>query len=245
MNRSAGLTWQGRQPILPAMPAQSWSIEPLHLAAVVYPGSHPRSGIGPVYAFLLRAPGRSFLIDTGLGPLHELIDRLYRPPLRRDPATVLREAGATPDGIIVTHLHFDHIGGAAGLARVPIHVQRIEREAAREPGYTVPEFVDFPGADYRLLDGDTEIVSGIRAVATPGHTPGHQSVAVDTDEGLAIVAGQAVETRDEWERFLAAEWSPGEDGAAASLTKLRDLRPQRMYFSHDHEVWVANDSAHT
>ncbi len=227
------------------MPAQHWSIEPLHLADVVYPESHPRNGTGPVYAFLLRGPGGSFLIDTGLGPPHELIDRLYRPTFRRDPATALRKANATPEGIIITHLHFDHIGGTAGLARVPIHVQRVEREAAREPGYTVPEFVDFPGADYRLLDGDAEIAPGIRAVATQGHTPGHQSVAIDTAEGLAIVAGQAVETRDEWERFLTGSWSPEEGDGAASLAKLRDLRPQRMYFSHDHEAWLANDSTHT
>lgn len=222
------------------MAAQHWSIQPLHLADVVYPESHPRSGIGPVFAFLLRGADSSFLIDAGLGPPHELLDRLYAPPFRRDPADALREAEAEPEGIIVTHLHFDHIGGAQDLPGIPIHVQRAEREAAREPGYTVPEFVDFPGADYHLLDGDTELAPGLRVIATPGHTPGHQSVAIDTAEGLAVVAGQAAETVDEWECFLAGTWQPAEANAVASLQRLRDLRPQRVYFSHDHATWHAN-----
>lgn len=214
------------------------AIEPLHLADVVYPESHPRSGIGPVFAFLIRGRESSFLIDTGLGPPHDLLDRVYAPPFRRSPATALHETDATPAGIIITHLHFDHIGGAQDLPGLPIFVQRAEREAAREAGYTIPEFVDFPGADYRLLDGDTEIAPGIRVVATPGHTPGHQSVAVDTAEGLAIIAGQAAETAAEWERFLAGTWAPEEEDAAASLAKLRDLRPRRVYFSHDHATWA-------
>lgn len=227
------------------MTVQYWSIEPFHLADVVYPESHPRSGIGPVFAFLLRGADSSFLIDAGLGPPHELIDRLYAPPFRRDPADALQEAEAEPKGIIVTHLHFDHIGGAQDLPGTPILVQRAEREAAREPGYTVPEFVDFPGADYHLLDGDAELAPGLRVIATPGHTPGHQSMAVDTAEGLAVVAGQAAETVDEWERFLAGTWQPEAANAAASLERLRDLRPRRVYFSHDHGTWHANHSPAT
>jgi N-acyl homoserine lactone hydrolase len=222
------------------MPGHHWTIEPLHLADVIYPESHPRSGIGPVFAFLLRGAESSFLIDTGLGPPHDLLDRLYAPPFRRDPATTLREAEVAPVGIIITHLHFDHIGGAQGLPGTPIYVQHTEREAAREHGYTIPEFVDFPGADYRLLEGDAEITPGIRVVATPDHTPGHQSVAVDTAAGFAVIAGQAAETADEWERFLAGTWAPEDESAAVSLAKLRDLRPGRMYFSHDHEIWAAN-----
>lgn len=227
------------------MPSRHWTIEPLHLADVVNPESHPRSGAGPVFAFLVRGAETSFLIDTGLGPPHELIDRLYAPPFRRSPATALREANAAPAGVIVTHLHFDHIGGAQELPGLPICVQRVERDAARQHGYTIPDFVDFPGADYRLLGGDAEIAPGIRVIATPGHTPGHQSVAVETADGLAIIAGQSAETVDEWQRFLAGTWSPEDESATVSLEKLRDHGPQRVYVSHDHAVWTANSQPAT
>lgn len=49
-----------------------------------------------------------------------------------------------------------------------------------------------PGAQYRLLDGETKILPGVRLLPTPGHTPGHQSLLVETAMGLAILAGQAV-----------------------------------------------------
>ena len=39
------------------------------------------------------------------------------------------------------------------------------------------------------MEGDAEIVPGIRVVLTPGHTPGGQSVAVQTDEGTAVITG--------------------------------------------------------
>jgi len=64
---------------------------------------------------------------------------------------------------------------------VPIRVQRTEREAAREPDYTIAEWVEFEGAAYEELDGPAEIAEDVRVLPTPGHTPGHQSVLVDGD----------------------------------------------------------------
>jgi N-acyl homoserine lactone hydrolase len=121
--------------------------------------------------------------------------------------------------VINTHLHFDHCGGNRLFAGVPIHVQRREREAAREPDYTVPQWVEFEGATYVEHDGDAEIVPGVRVVPTPGHTPGHQSVLVETEDGLVVVAGDVGYT---WKQF----------DASPSGQALLALAPRRVWLAH-------------
>ena len=116
------------------------------------------------------------------------------------------------------HLHFDHCGGNRLFPGIPIRVQRREREAACEPGYTIPEWVEFPGARYVELEGEEEIVPGVRVLPTPGHTPGHQSVLVDTDDGLVVVAGDVAYR---WEDF---------DAAAG---RLLGLGARRLWLAHE------------
>ena len=50
----------------------------------------------------------------------------------------------------------------------------------------------------RLVAGDHEPFDGVRIVATPGHTPGHQSLVVDQPDGPTVIAGQACYTMGEW-----------------------------------------------
>jgi N-acyl homoserine lactone hydrolase len=101
---------------------------------------------------------------------------------------------------------------------VPIHVQRAERAAVARPDY-LPDWVEFEGATYVEHDGEAEIVPGVRVVPTPGHSPGHQSVLVETDDGLVVVAGDVGHT---WAQF---------DGSPAGQA-LMALRPRRIWLSH-------------
>jgi glyoxylase-like metal-dependent hydrolase (beta-lactamase superfamily II) len=186
-----------------------------------------------VFAFAVRTSGGIVLVDTGIGPAHELIDRLYAPARY----SVAAHGIAIPDvvAIVNTHLHFDHCGGNALFARVPAYVQSDEYTAALEPGYTVPAWVAFEGARFQMLGGDAEISPGVRVIATSGHTPGHQSVLVDCDDGAVVIAGQAVETAAE---FRDAIERPSEHAdCAANVQKLLDLAPRRVYFSHDDAYW--------
>jgi N-acyl homoserine lactone hydrolase len=95
--------------------------------------------------------------------------------------------------VINTHLHFDHCGGNRLFPGVPIHVQRTELQGPYDP----PEWVDFEGATYVEHDGEAEILPGIRVLPTPGHTNGHQSVLVDTSDGLVVIGGDVAYTFDE------------------------------------------------
>jgi N-acyl homoserine lactone hydrolase len=72
------------------------------------------------------------------------------------------------------------------------------------------------------LDGARELAPGVRVLPTPGHTPGHQSVLVDTDDGLVVVAGDVAYS---WEEF-----DEPTNEAAAALTQ---LGPRRIWLAHE------------
>jgi len=203
-------------------------VVPLHLADVTYPDSHPLAGKdGPVLAFAIRHPDGTILVDTGIGEGNAWVDENYRPRVR-DAREALAAAKLDPDAvraIVNSHLHFDHCGQNRAFAGLPIYVQRAELDLARE-GYTVIEWVDFPGARYDAIDGDREVVEGVSILATPGHTPGHQSVTVRTGDGLVLIVGQAAQD--------ARSFATGP--ADASVQRLRELNADRIHFSHDRAV---------
>ena len=170
----------------------------------------------PGFLHVVEHPRGRVLVDTGLIDSTPELDREWSP--RFDPDAIPRDVAF----VINTHLHFDHCGGNRLFAGVSIYVQRIEREAARDEGYTIPEWVEFDGARYVELEGEAELLSGLRVVPTPGHTPGHQSVLVDTEDGLVVVAGDVAYT---WEEFDA----PTNDSARM----LTELAPRRIWLAHE------------
>ena len=140
------------------------------------------------------------LFDTGFGFGNAELDAYYQVKARRV-ADALGDAGFAIDEIdtvVNCHLHVDHAGQNDRFPGVPIYVQAAEWEIAHTTDHTILEWIDFPGADYRQIAGDHDSLPGIRVVATPGHTPGHQSLAVQTGAGLVVLAGQAVYTPGEW-----------------------------------------------
>jgi N-acyl homoserine lactone hydrolase len=198
----------------------------------------------PVHGFLIKHPGGAGLVDTGYGTPLELI-KDYR-PVNASVAEALRKHDVDPSDIrwvINSHLHFDHCGQNAVFPHAPVYVQRAEYE--RRHLYTDGrKWLDYAGARYELLDGEREIVPGVRAVTTPGHTPGHQSIAVDTTAGPALLVGDA-----SWNVKMFEGEAPRvgmmEDipTAQQSLEKLRQLRPAAVHFCHDNRAWHRSPAA--
>lgn len=161
---------------------------------------------------LLHDGSRNVLVETGCGDKWSDRDRTQFALERRTIVDALAEVGVSPDRIdtvIVTHLHFDH---AAGLTRMDdghpvatfpnaeILVQRQEWLDAVANRSTMsktyfPSTVE-PIADrVRLLDGDGEVLPGIRVELLPGHTWGMQGVRFRDDRGEIAFPGDLIPTR--------------------------------------------------
>src|SRR3954465_14457996 len=141
----------------------------------------------PVYVHVVDHPDARVLVDTGITELHPAVADL-------DPRLLpLSEQDfdlAGIDMVVNTHLHFDHCGGNRLFGGKPIYVQRRELDDARnEDDYTIPEWVDAPGVTYVPIDGEHELLPGIRLVPGPGHTPGSQGVIVATAHPPAPTRG--------------------------------------------------------
>lgn len=198
-----------------------------------------------VVAYLVRHARGLFLFDTGIGEGHREADERYHPIRRRALDEALADAGVSVGDVTEVancHFHLDHCGGNPRFAGVPIFAQHAEHEAAGSLEYTLPEVVDFPGARLELHDGEADVAPGIRIVPTPGHTPGHQSVVVQTTGGPIVIAGQAVNDAAEYTRAHLA-WQVATTSSDIAppqpewVARFAELGPRRVFFAHDLAVW--------
>jgi N-acyl homoserine lactone hydrolase len=197
----------------------------------------------PSYAHAVEHPGGIFLFDNGAGVGNAEIEATFSPRVRPvdDALEAVGISLADVTGAANCHLHFDHSGQNARLRGMPIFVQRTEWAMVHEPDYTVAEWVDVPELTYELCDGEAEVAPGLRLIPTPGHTAGHQSLMIDTQDGAIVLAGQAVQSLAEWGGAEGSEAS-GRPSAAdpeaygRSVERLRSLDPVRIHFAHDPSI---------
>jgi glyoxylase-like metal-dependent hydrolase (beta-lactamase superfamily II) len=150
---------------------------------------------------LIRAAGLNIIVDTGFGNSISASQRRFLHINEYDGTHKgLAALGIAPgaiDIVIDTHLHDDHCTGNFRLdadgGRAPAFpnaeylAQRREYEDAtnlneRTRGTYKPDnYVSlYEAGQLTLLEGDSEIVSGVTALVTPGHTPGHMSVRIES-----------------------------------------------------------------
>ncbi|HEX9348836.1 MAG TPA: MBL fold metallo-hydrolase [Gemmatimonadales bacterium] len=187
------------------------------------------------------------LIDTGIGNKEnsKFIDIYGVDNAGHDGRTrledALRELGHGPDDIrwvINTHLHFDHAGGdlsREGLSfpRARYVVQRGELEFARHTNErTAGSYLahNFEGVPFQLIDGEVQILPGIRALPTPGHVPFHQSILIESGGEKACFVADVVPTA----AHLPLPWIMGYD--LQPLVTLETRR--RLYQRAEAEQWL-------
>ena len=179
----------------------------------------------PVYVHVIDHPDARVLVDTGMTELHPAVvaainPRLY--PLSRQDFDV-----AGIDIVVNTHLHADHCGGNHLFAGKPIYVQRQELDDARsEDDYTIREWVNAPGLRYVPVDGELDLLSGIRLVPAPGHTPGTQVVVVETGGRPVVICGDA-----------AVWFGELDEPRTEGQRRIRTLDPEMVWLAHTHEPW--------
>jgi N-acyl homoserine lactone hydrolase len=210
----------------------------LHLARI-----DALNGI-PVHGFVIKHPSvGAILVDTGVGWPDDMLKDWKI--VNRHAADAMADHDLSPADVrivINTHLHFDHCGQNAVFKHAPFYIQRPELERARREETVAAQWFDFAGARFELVDGDAEVAEGVRVVATPGHTVGHQSVLVDTPDGGAVMIGDAAYTADiyrEAERADLSSWRgqfADREAWTSSLNRLHDMHPHAVHFCHDTRV---------
>ena len=178
----------------------------------------------PVYVHIIDHPEARVLVDTGMTELHPAVTdmdpRIF--PLNEQDFDI-----RGVDIVVNTHLHFDHCGGNHLFADKPIYVQRQELDDARNQNdYTIPEWVDAPGTHYVPVDGEFELLPGLRLLSAPGHTRGSQIIVIDGDQGPTVIAGDT------------AVWFGELDNPRTEGQRLvRSLNPEMVWLAHQHKPW--------
>lgn len=210
---------------------------------------------------LIEAAGKRILVETGTGVRMTERDREIKGVEGGDPSAALRAVGEDPgtiDYVVVSHLHYDHAGGMVDESGRPLFpqaryvVQRDESEAAhgdelRLQGIMEVEQLDAVRAANQLaeVNGEVELVEGVRLLRTGGHTRGSQAVLVGSSHGggraedpheRAIFWGDLIPTR--WQ--LPVRWTSAFDDYPIDAIEVRNELVARAaaeswwcYFTHD------------
>jgi glyoxylase-like metal-dependent hydrolase (beta-lactamase superfamily II) len=175
------------------------------------------------YFWCVRGGGRNVIVDSGVAP---------EPAARREmphyvePTAVLARLGLEAreiEHVVLTHLHWDHAGGAPLFPRATYYVQREEYDfwindpVARRAPFAM--LADRECLDYlkglegterlQLIDGDREILPGLECLYAPGHSPALQALAVNTARGAAVLGSDCAHVfanyREDWPSALVSD----------------------------------------
>jgi N-acyl homoserine lactone hydrolase len=206
-----------------------------------------------VTAYLIVHPRGTLLWDTGVIP-----DELVKPEGTVEArATVhktlqgqLAEIGYKPSGITylaLSHNHYDHSANANSFAGSTWLVQKAERAAMfpdtppATPNTAAPRFSALKGSKTMLLDGDYDVFGDgtVVIVATPGHTPGHQSLFVKLAKtGPVVLSGDlyhypAERTLKDFTPFASLGNAEKEVASKAKMEALLKEKKATLWIQHD------------
>ncbi|WP_269582426.1 MBL fold metallo-hydrolase [Roseibium sp. Sym1] len=205
----------------------------------------------PVNAYLVNTGERLILVDAGTS------DALG-PTMGRLPSA-LEAAGVSPDqvdALLITHMHPDHLFGAVDgdgkrvFANAELILPEVDNafwydDAAMNaaPDQFKPFFLgarraaDAYKGSQTLFSGEEEILSGIRPIALPGHTPGHTGYRFDSNGETLVIAGDILHMAAY--QFDRPDWGIGFDIDSAQAVETRkafldEAVSDRLFFAGAH-----------
>jgi glyoxylase-like metal-dependent hydrolase (beta-lactamase superfamily II) len=213
-------------------------------------GGDPHDAPMPMdyYVWLIRGEGREVVVDTGFG--HEMAAKRGR-TLLRTPAeglALLDVDAAQVKDVIVTHLHYDHIGTFDSFPAAQFHLQDDEmayatgrnmRHRQFNHGYEADEVVGMVRLVYKdrvsFHAGEAELAPGITMHRIGGHTHGLQCVRVHTRRGWVVLASDTSHFYEHFEhkRVFTTVFNVGEAVQGyETLARLADS-PRHIVPGHD------------
>ena len=196
--------------------------------------------------YLIKHAQGWFLWDTGVA---DAIAAMPNGQAPADPAAThwrrsktlaaqLEQLGVKPSdirGMAVSHTHNDHIGNVEMFPQTMLYVQKAEYEWPLESGR--PRFK--PEHPATKIEGDHDIFGdgSLRLVATPGHTPGHQSLLVRLPKtGTLLLSGDAVHFKSNWDNRGVPVGNFGQEQTRDSMKKMADIlagEKAQLWINHD------------
>ncbi|HQK99191.1 MAG TPA: N-acyl homoserine lactonase family protein [Smithellaceae bacterium] len=160
----------------------------------------------PTWAFYITNGKDKFLVDTGMSET-KTADWHHKGSYQPEGFRIderLEKLGVQPkdiNAVFFTHLHWDHCSNMKLFTNARFFVHAKELAFARDPHLLYHKSYEseklgvvppFQGVEFQTVDGEFAYNDYITLFPTPGHCPGHQSVAVKTAQGLYVIAGDAV-----------------------------------------------------
>jgi len=155
-------------------------------------------------------------------------------------ASQLEALGVKPDDIkyvAISHSHPDHVGNVEMFPQAMLLVQKAEYDWPNPLG--VGRFK--PEHPVTKLEGDRDVFGdgSVTIFATPGHTPGHQSLLVKLPKtGAIVLSGDAVHFQSNWDNRRVPSINTDKDKTAASMQRIADV----MAKEHA-KLWINHDAA--
>ncbi|MGR8946997.1 MAG: N-acyl homoserine lactonase family protein [Gammaproteobacteria bacterium] len=220
----------------------------------------------------MRAPIPSFLIEHAKGRL--LFDTGLNPLTSSDPVTYLGERLAsvtqvhlsadetidkrlesvgidirTIDFVVNSHLHFDHCGCNCQACNAQVIVQQPEWDWATQSddqaGYIKADYET--GQDVKAINGEFDIFGDGSVVCFPsyGHTPGHQSLRVRTENGEFVLTGDACYLKKTLDEMALPGVMYDREQTIKSLEVFRRLQANgaTIIYGHDPDFWPTLNKA--
>ncbi len=211
----------------------------------------------PVLAYLIETTNGRILFDVGCdySKIAEPIQRAQYYDSFTFGAPDMQEAQRLPhhltklglmpadvDVVFLSHLHFDHAGGLCDVCGTEVHVQHDELEAAQTNTDSAYFASDFSGNyPFKIMQGEYELLPGIRAISTPGHTAGHMSLWIELPKGPPVLlCGDAADLTENLQLEIAPGlcWQDRDDLALQSIRKLK-----RLAHEEQAQLWPNHDMA--
>jgi glyoxylase-like metal-dependent hydrolase (beta-lactamase superfamily II) len=175
-------------------------------ASANFLGGDPHDGPMPLdyFVWLVRGEGREIVVDTGFNVATAARrQRRITRPVEQGLADMGVDAAQVKD-VVITHLHYDHVGNFDLFPAATFHLQDLEMQYATgrcmtvdamRHAYEVEDVVGMVRRVYagrvRFHDGDGEIAPGVTVHHVGGHTMGIQVVRVATRRGWVVLASDA------------------------------------------------------
>jgi N-acyl homoserine lactone hydrolase len=171
--------------------------------------------------------------------------------LDRSVTDQLAEIGLKPDNIgrvAISHTHGDHIGNVSLFPNSTIVMQRAEYNWIHSPDgpndnvnqlmALARQLLGTPKG-LQLIDGDTDVFGdgSVFLLATPGHTPGHQSMMVHLKKsGFIVLSGDVAHMEENFEKDIVPSLNTNKAESIASMERVRQLLgtyKAALFINHD------------